>query len=364
MPSNPTALLGIELQGTGENLNTWGQKLNDTALTRLTEAIAGVTQVNAYPAVLSSTNYVANQARNMILWCTGAGGSVTIPAQSKMYLVRNASSGSVTVTAGGVGAIVAAGDCVPVMCDGTDCFKASRTDFQNAVLKNVANGAASLDAVNKQQLDAVLAAAQAYTDATAFQAASLPGQAGNAGKFLSTNGTTPSWQTALPAYAGTADYLLYSDGSQSAWGSPATIRTKLSLGGAALLNVGTAGGTVAAGNDSRIVGAAQLSGSVFVGAISGPSATFTALNGAMNGSLGGVTPAAASVTTLTASGAAALNGNVTLGDASTDVVTVKGQGRAMVIASGSADTTGVVSFGTGAAPGGLAVGAIYLQHAV
>lgn len=38
---------------------------------------------------------------------------------------------------------------------------------------------------------------------------------------------------------------------------PGLARTNLSLGGAAVLNVGTTGGTVAAGNDSRIVGAAQ-----------------------------------------------------------------------------------------------------------
>ncbi|MET3481528.1 hypothetical protein [Methylobacterium sp. 1973] len=39
--------------------------------------------------------------------------------------------------------------------------------------------------------------------------------------------------------------------------SAATARTNLGLGGAAVLNVGTAAGTVAAGNDSRIVGALQ-----------------------------------------------------------------------------------------------------------
>jgi len=362
MPSNPTPLGGIELQGTGENLNTWGQKLNDTALTRLTEYIAGVTQINAYPITLTSTNYVANQARNMILWCTGVGGTVTIPAQSKMYLVRNASSGNVTITAGGVSAVVASGDLVPVMCDGTDCFKASRTDFQNSVLKNVSNGSNALDAVNKQQLDAFLAAAQAYTDATAFQAASLPGQAGNAGKFLQTDGATPSWQIVFPSFTGTTDYTLTSTGSAAAWTSPANMRTKLGLGGAALLNVGAVASTVAAGDDSRIVGAAQKSGAVFIGAISGPSATFTALNGALNGSIGTVTPAAATFTTVTTSGAATLNGNVTLGDAATDVVTVKGLGRAMMISTGTADNTGRVGFGTGAA-GALAIGEIWLQHA-
>jgi hypothetical protein len=170
-----------------------------------------------------------------------------------------------------------------VICDGTDCRIASRTDFQNSVLKNIANGSNPLDGVNKQQIDAVLAAAQAYTDATAFASASLPGQAGNAGKYLTTDGSNTSWASVLPSFTSTVDYTLTSDGSSAVWSSPATMRTKLSLGGAALLNVGTTVGTVAAGNDSRIVGAAQLSGAVFSGAISGPSAVFTSFTGALTG---------------------------------------------------------------------------------
>ena len=39
-------------------------------------------------------------------------------------------------------------------------------------------------------------------------------------------------------------------------------RSNLGLGGAAVLNVGTAAGTVAAGNDSRITGAAQNGGTI------------------------------------------------------------------------------------------------------
>jgi len=283
MPSSPTPLLNIEQQAAGENLNVWGDPNLNSALQRLTEAIAATTAISSYPITLTSTNYVANQARSMMLSCSGAGGTVTVPGQSKLYIVRNASSGNVVITAGATGATVAAGDTVPVICDGTDCRIAARTDFQNSVLKNVANGSNALDAVNKQQIDAVLAAAQAYTDATAFASASLPGQAGEAGKFLQTNGTSTLWATVFPSFSGTTDYTLTSDGSAAAWSSPATMRTKLSLGGAALLNVGTTAGTVAAGNDSRIVGAAQTSGAVFTGAVSGPSGVFTALSGALTG---------------------------------------------------------------------------------
>lgn len=283
MPSSPTPLLNVEQQAAGENLNVWGDPNLNAALQRLTEAIAATTSVSTYPTTLTSTNYVANQARNMILACTGAGGTITIPGQSKLYVVSNRSSSNVVLTAGGVTATVASGDTVPVICDGTDCRIASRTDFQNSVLKNIANGSNPLDGVNKQQIDAVLAAAQAYTDATAFASASLPGQAGQAGKWLTTNGASTAWAAVYPDFTGTTDYILTSTGSAAAWSSPASVRTKLSLGGAALLNVGTVAGTVAAGNDSRIVGSAQLSGAVFTGGISGPSAVFTSFTGALTG---------------------------------------------------------------------------------
>jgi hypothetical protein len=51
----------------------------------------------------------------------------------------------------------------------------------------------------------------------------------------------------------------------------AALRTELDLGGAALLNVGTGAGTVAAGNDSRITGAMPKSGGTFTGAVAGPT---------------------------------------------------------------------------------------------
>ncbi len=291
MPSSPTPLLGVEQQAAGENLNVWGDPNLNQALQRLTEAIAATTSVSTYPITLTSTNYVANQARNMILACTGAGGTITIPGQSKLYIVANRSSGNVTITAGGATAVVPASDTRLVICDGTDCYLGKQNDYQNSIIKNLANGVSAQDAATKAQVDAALAAAQAYTDATAFASASLPGQAGNAGKYLTTNGSSTSWADVFPSFTSTTDYILSSTGSAAVWSTPAQIRTKLSLGGAALLNVGTGAGTVAAGNDSRIVGAAQLSGAVFTGAISGPSAVFTSFTGTLTGTASGWTTA-------------------------------------------------------------------------
>lgn len=348
MPSSPTPLLNVEQQAAGENLNTWGDPNLNAALQRLTEAIAQTTSVTTYPVTLTSTNYVANQARNMILACTGTGGTITIPGQSKLYLVSNRSSGNVVITCGGVTATVASGDTIPVICDGTDCRIASRTDFQNSVLKNIANGSNPLDGVNKQQIDAVLAAAQAYTDATAFASASLPGQAGNAGRFLTTDGSNTAWAAVLPSFTSTVDYTLTSDGSAAVWSSPATMRTKLSLGGAALLNVGTTAGTVAAGNDPRIVGAAQTSGAVYTGAISGPSAVFTSFTGALTGNASTATAwATARDLSLTGDATATLSGVNGSANVSASITLSAPAVRLIALPAGS-----IIQFGASTPPTG------------
>lgn len=371
MPSSPTPLLNVEQQAAGENLNVWGQPHLNDALARLTEAIAATTPISSYPITLTSTNYVANQARNMILSCTGAGGVVTIPSQSKLYIVRNASSGNVTITTGaGVTAVVAAGDTLPVICDGTNCRSAGRLDFQNSVIRNLADGVNPQDAANKRQLDATLAAAQAYTDATAFASASLPGQAGQAGKYLTTDGATTSWGSPLPPITGTNGYGLFSNGVTPLWVAPVECRTLLGLGNSATRNVGTTAGTVAAGDDSRIVGAAQLTGAVFSGAISATSvASASFLGGVFSGSLSGnastasrwITPRNLSLTgdgtaTLTSVDGAAnvsaaltlANSGVTAGTYGRVTVDAKGRVTAGLTEAGRIYAQGVFTGSTGA----------------
>lgn len=172
MPTPTTRLRAVKIDS-GSSLNTWGANLNTQALDILDEAIAGVESIALTGNLtLSSANYATDQARNAALVFTGspaADVTVTVPAVEKTYVVSNGSSKTVTLSAGGTGAALAAGDRAVIWCDGTNCGFGTITSA-------VVNG---------------LIAAAALTPGT------LPGQSGNAGKYLATDGSVALW-TALP----------------------------------------------------------------------------------------------------------------------------------------------------------------------
>ncbi len=192
MPSTYTASLRFELQGVGENLNTWGTRLN-TALSRIDKAVAGRTTIVLTGAAytLSTSNTADDEARSMILDLSGVGGcNLVIPSVPKAYWVRNASNGAVTVTTGaGATVVLGVGDAANVFCDGA--------------------GVCALQ-INGQPIKAYVDAVRAYVDAQAWgsQAGALPGQAGNDGKFLRTDGVTPSW--VQPQTSDISDLAAYS----------------------------------------------------------------------------------------------------------------------------------------------------------
>ena len=105
----------------------------------------------------------------------------------------------------------------------------------------------------------------------------------------------------------------------------------LALNGAKVIDYATTGITVTGG--VTLSGALVANGAVTLGDAAGDvitvngTATFgqaITATGGVNGAIGSATPAAGAFTTLTASGAATLNGAVTLGDAAGDVITATG----------------------------------------
>jgi hypothetical protein len=101
MPSTYSPRLRVELQATGENRSTWGDKAN-AVFSRLEEAVAGYTTIDLNNAnyTLTTNNGSADEARTMMLNFSGAltaARTVTIPAVSKMYIIRNATTGGFNV---------------------------------------------------------------------------------------------------------------------------------------------------------------------------------------------------------------------------------------------------------------------------
>lgn len=171
MPSSWSPSLRFELQFTGENINLWGEKLN-AVLAHADYAVAGwLTKPLTGHTALSVANAPDDEARAAMIKFTGGAGpfTVTIPAVSKSYLVWNACSGPVTLTTGVAPTVtVDAGDIAWVATDG-------------AAVKTPGYGGASIK-------DYVAATAWSYN------AGNLPAQAGNAGKFVKTDGLNASWQ--------------------------------------------------------------------------------------------------------------------------------------------------------------------------
>ena len=107
MPSTASDLLKLELQATGENSGTWGDRAN-AVFQRIGQAIAGAETVDLVSGnvTLSDTQYVAAQSRKAALILAGAltaARSVTVPARNKVYWVKNTTTGDQDVTIRPVG---------------------------------------------------------------------------------------------------------------------------------------------------------------------------------------------------------------------------------------------------------------------
>jgi hypothetical protein len=105
--TNFSPLLGLALPTTGDLSGTWGTTVNDSITSLIDSSVAGTTTLNTDANVtLSTTNGAANQARNAVLLCTGARTTlktITAPAQSKAYIVINATTGGYSVQVVGAG---------------------------------------------------------------------------------------------------------------------------------------------------------------------------------------------------------------------------------------------------------------------
>ena len=122
-----TTRIRLEKQATGDNSNTWGERLNSNVFDLVDSAVAGYTSITLTDSshVVTAADGSADEARSAMLYLHGTLTSsvdITIPSVSKQYLVRNNTSGSYTITAkcnGGSGVALPQGYNTMIYCDGT-----------------------------------------------------------------------------------------------------------------------------------------------------------------------------------------------------------------------------------------------------
>jgi hypothetical protein len=129
MATQYTPKLGLALPVQGELDGTWGDTVNNSITSLIEEAIAGRSVLNNWAAnalAITTTNGAASNGRSMFLQLDDAAGisdagTVTVPAQTKMFVVFNNTSYAVTVQAsGGTGVVVPTTKTAILYCDGTN----------------------------------------------------------------------------------------------------------------------------------------------------------------------------------------------------------------------------------------------------
>ena len=129
-----TSLIGLTLPTTGTLSGTWGDTVNNAISQIVDVAVAGTQTISTDADITltlttgtaASTGLTANSSQYaVILWTAGgtATRTITVPAQSKTYVVINKTSSTQSITiqgTTGTGVTVAAGTRAIVAWDGTN----------------------------------------------------------------------------------------------------------------------------------------------------------------------------------------------------------------------------------------------------
>ena len=218
--------LGFFEQEVGAKTNTWGTD-NNTNFELLEDAIVGSADITlSGSASLTQNNGSADTSRVFRLNLTGTGGTLTVPGTGgvtggsanqdtffKLYYVENGCSGTATISqTGGSSKAIISGTRVLIYFDGTNATVITGTDMAGQRVQNIGAPTASTDAATKQYVDDEVGAAAA---------GNLPGQSGNAGKLLSTDGSSPAWVGAVfksaNYTAASTDFIIFADTTSAAW---------------------------------------------------------------------------------------------------------------------------------------------------
>ena len=342
--TNFSPLLGLALPTTGDLSGTWGTVVNVSITDLIDSAIAGTTVLSTDADVtLTTTNGAANQARSAVLHCTGARTTlktITAPAQSKAYIVINATTGGFGVKVVGsgptIGVTIANGEKALIAWNGSDFVVVSKS-----VIDLTAD------------VKSVLPVANGGTGNTTAQAEmNRVAQAVTSGQYLRGNGTNVV-MSALQA-ADVTGTLAVANGGTGVTTSTGTGSTVLSVS-PALTGIPTAPTAGNGTNTTQIATTAYVINSI--GAITAGVSTFSA-------GTTGLTPSTATSGAVTLAGTLGTanggtgNANGTVAKLATTNFTIEESGGKLVFKYGAAviasmDSTGniisatnVTAFGT------------------
>jgi len=393
MPSSYTSSLRLTLQVTGENSGTWGNIVNNGVTSLVDASIAGtatVTHTDAANYTLSTANGATDEARQMFLNITGtltAARNVVCPTASKLYFLRNNTTGGFAVTlktSAGTGISVPNGKYAALYCDGTNVVNAF--DFNSTLIANTATNLAggATGSIPYQSAASTTAMLAAGTNGQVLTlAGGVPTWAASTGGVTSfsagTTGLTPSTgTTGAITLAGTLDVdnggtgqTTYTDGQLligNTTGGNTLTKSTLTAGtgisitnGAGSITIATSGG---GGTVTSVTGTAPVASSggstpaISLNAAYGdtlnPYASKTAnfVLAAPDGTAGVPTfraIVAADVPTLnqnTSGTAAGLSTTLAVGSGGTGVTTTPANG-AVLIGNGSGYTSSTLTAGSG-----------------
>lgn len=185
MATSYTSLLGLALPITGELQGTWGDTVNDSITSLLDTAVAGTTTISTDGDVtLTTTTGAANQSRQAILLFSGARTAlrtITAPAQSKVYVVINATSGGYGVKLVGAGPTtgltIPNGSVAFVVWNGSDFVEVGSSTIGNLIVNGnlTVTGTVNLDGgtIDNTAIGSSTAASGAFTTLSASSTATL-----------------------------------------------------------------------------------------------------------------------------------------------------------------------------------------------
>ena len=287
MTVNYTTNLGLGLPVTGTESGLWGDIVNNQITSLVETAISGTTSVavTTVDVTLTATQGAANQARSMVITLTGASTAarnVICPAVSKIYIVRNNTTGGFAhtfKTSAGSGISVPNGREMLLYCDGTNVLEGIdnfNTLAQNGNLISLA-GSLTTSGANALTLTTTGSTNVTLPTTGTLATTSQVGPQGGGSAVITTTGSTqtftiPTGVTRLKvtvvggggnggAYTALVGCTPAASGSGGGGGGAAIVwLTGLTPGNTISVTVGTAGNTSSIFNGTQTITTVSATG--------------------------------------------------------------------------------------------------------